>query len=490
MSIAGLVGASRTHTDTNAYDHAITLVDATKPTAEREEAEETPEDSDASPSGKVTGASLGRKWTKSTLREELARRKYARWQEARLDDDEVAAGLKNDGETDVPEEQVENVKKTLTSNSRFRDKITFRSKKKAAKSKAKDDTYVDILYENQRGWFLCGIPLYSSKSLLPTDPASWQNGAYKESPVNITNAQLPDPSWGWAWRRWYADMSYDVDEEGWQYSFNFSQGYAWHGNHPWFHSFVRRRRWLRKRVKIHPLKPSSGAGKLAQSHLLNEDYFTIHTSRNRSRDSSMDRTGTKRSSFLSAKTNSDSEEEDIGDITDILKLMVALRRARVDREKMSAVKKFVDQGGEDLIYLADRMLNIMRSFIYRTSQQQLRTWLQQALDDVDKQNNSSEGEVEAEKEAVQKKADNLIKAIHSADSYLRKESLADITKDLGSTNDSSTFPSNEGPGEEGTTIADEIKGISEDAEISEEPGIRRPGQGPESSTTKKGKEKA
>jgi hypothetical protein len=37
-----------------------------------------------------------------------------------------------------------------------------------------------------------------------------------------------------------------VDEEGWEYSF-FFRGFVWHGTSPWFHSFVRRRRWIRLR---------------------------------------------------------------------------------------------------------------------------------------------------------------------------------------------------------------------------------------------------
>lgn len=105
---------------------------------------------------------------------------------------------------------------------------------------------LDILYENQRGSFVFGIPLYSQGSLLHLDPSPWMTQDRQESPVNITNAQLPDPSWEWSWRTWYVDMSGDVDEQGWQYSFSFSSS-QWHGTHPWFHSWVRRRRWVRLR---------------------------------------------------------------------------------------------------------------------------------------------------------------------------------------------------------------------------------------------------
>ena len=123
------------------------------------------------------------------------------------------------------------------------------------------DTFINVLYENQRGSFFCGIPLYSSNSLLNFDPAGWQTSPFQDSPMNITNSQLPDPSWEWVWRTWYVDMSYDVDEEGWQYSLSFRTGIAWHGNHPWFHSFVRWRRWLRKRVKGPPAQITRREGK-------------------------------------------------------------------------------------------------------------------------------------------------------------------------------------------------------------------------------------
>lgn len=80
------------------------------------------------------------------------------------------------------------------------------------------DSHIDILYENQRGWFIFGIPLFSNKALwnLRIDPAPWQDAKFRPSAVNITNAQVPDPSWVWDWNSWYVDMSLDVDEEGWQ----------------------------------------------------------------------------------------------------------------------------------------------------------------------------------------------------------------------------------------------------------------------------------
>ena len=496
MSLAELVGPSRTRTNTDEYHHAITLFDATKSKDDGEETQPISAESDNPLSRNATEVPLSRKWTKGTLREELTRRKYAKWQEKKSDNDRDTLEANDDGNDapdDTRQEEPEALKKSLTSSSRLRDRIPFRSKKRAIKSKATDDEHVDILYENQRGWFFCGIPLYSGKSLLPIDPPSWQTGAFRDSPVNIINAQLPDPSWGWAWRRWYVDMSYDVDEEGWQYSFSFPKQYAWHGNHPWFHSFVRRRRWLRKRVKIRPTKTGRNVGNLGEAHLLNEDYFTIHAVRDRSRESSTDGTTNKRSSFLVTKSDSDSDsEQDSGDITNILNLMAILRRARVDREKMSAVKKFLDQGGEDLFYLADRMTSIMRVFVYRTSQQQFYTYLQQALDNIERVQRPEEG-AGAEDEAVKQKLNNLAHAVEAAKTYLDKENITDIRNNFDSMTERSTFSTSEKTSEDSATVADEIKGIPEDAGISEAPGIqwdRRPSQESESNMANKGKEKA
>ena len=78
--------------------------------------------------------------------------------------------------------------------------------------KIKTNTTLEILYENQRGFFLLGKPHYSASTLLPRDPAPWQNAHFRSSPVDIRNAQLPDPAnWEWVWRGWFVDMGRDVD---------------------------------------------------------------------------------------------------------------------------------------------------------------------------------------------------------------------------------------------------------------------------------------
>ncbi|KAL5420422.1 hypothetical protein PMIN04_006494 [Paraphaeosphaeria minitans] len=202
------------------------------------------------------------------------------------------------------------------------------------------DLHIDVLYENQRGWFVFGIPLFSSKALwnLRIDQSPWVDAKFKPSAVNITNAQVPDPSWVWEWKSWYVDMSHDVDEEGWQYSLWF-KGAAWHGNHPWFHSFVRRRRWLRKRVKQR-LPPKSKV-----NERLFGDTFSIGTTLARA----MTSTTSPMSPLESGESSLDEE------VKDVPTLMRKLKNAAIDREKIVFINRFIEDGGEELHYLAEQV---------------------------------------------------------------------------------------------------------------------------------------
>ncbi len=65
----------------------------------------------------------------------------------------------------------------------------------------------DVLYENQRGLLVFGIPKFSPRTLFQWDPSPWTTASGKKSPYNIANAQLPDPSWEWAYIEWYIDMT-------------------------------------------------------------------------------------------------------------------------------------------------------------------------------------------------------------------------------------------------------------------------------------------
>lgn len=170
----------------------------------------------------------------------------------------------------------------------------------------------DILIENQRGIFLGKTPYFSANSLLNFDPKPWITGwTGGESITDVTNTTAP-VGWHWTWDQWRVDMGTfvidagsdrsgrtvffdgDVDRDGWQYAgwFGFSRmahwfrvrkgkpdpsliagrnqeddirqvqssfnrrktklvfrNTRWHGTHPFFHSFVRRRWWIRERQR-------------------------------------------------------------------------------------------------------------------------------------------------------------------------------------------------------------------------------------------------
>lgn len=206
------------------------------------------------------------------------------------------------------------------------------------------DSAVDVLYENQRGSFVFGMPLFSSQSLLNFDPAPWVNAYGHSSSVNITNAQLPNLSWQWVWHTWYVDMSQDVDEQGWQYSFMFQDKFSWHGTHPWLHSFVRRRRWLRKRVR------SVHKSECRETYRLNASYFQV---------------GEGRSSVLQgeqvdAMKPDRARDEDmtdilVDDIDDLPTLLHSLKTATVDREKITMVLAYMDKASADTHNFAEEV---------------------------------------------------------------------------------------------------------------------------------------
>jgi hypothetical protein len=286
-----------------------------------------------------------------------------------------------------------------------------------------ETSHIDVLYENQRGWFVFGLPLFSSKALwnLRLDQSPWVDARFKPSAVNITNAQVPDPSWVWDWKSWYVDMSHDVDEEGWQYSLWF-RGAAWHGNHPWFHSFVRRRRWLRKRVK----RKVVSAPKDQRERLFGE-AFSIGM---------ITRTATTATGMDSDRGESGQYSLD-EEIRNVPTLMRKLKGAAIDREKIVYINRFIDEGGEELHYLAEEVHNlpydhmayvltypqipaIMSMLIFQNSRRQLLSTLTATIDAAQTHRESHQETGKPENEAEERRINNLLKAIEAADAECKK----------------------------------------------------------------------
>ncbi len=212
-------GAQNTRARTNeAFDQPISLIDATR----QREADGDGEHRRTSRS--PSWRQLAKRPTRNSVREGLARWKYSKWQQ-----DPYAAGpdieSQNEEATVEPAiphtEPSQSVQPGLThiqtqtsdfalrkgSRERGRERVKNTQEGAQRPKSEREPHEIDVLYENQRGWFFFGIPLYSHSSLLNFDPAPWINKDGRDSAVNITNAQVPDPGWEWAWKSWYVDMS-------------------------------------------------------------------------------------------------------------------------------------------------------------------------------------------------------------------------------------------------------------------------------------------
>ena len=462
-----------------ADEHEIRLVDATSPTSPTNQVSPT----EPGPSRPSRDSSKDRRWSKGGLREELARRKYARFQENRYTEDDAPSDEGAEGDKSKIDIASANVGKALD-RGRVKVREKLRSKKLRKKPK-KEEAAIDILHENQRGLFLCGIPYYSSNSLLNFDPASWTDAEFQDSPVNITNAQVPDPTWTWAWKSWYVDMSHDVDEEGWEYSFSFHRNFPWHGTHPFFYSWVRRRRWLRKRVKIHSAAHHMLAESMTEAHHLNQDYFTIHAGkRETSRGSSTERAD-NRSSFISGRVVVDTDSESDEEVSDINSLHKAMKTMAIDRKKLAAFRTFIQNGGDEVFYLPDHIEDIMAMFVYQNSRRQILRILEDAAASSDVSAKGNEKKPSSRRGEGLKKAMDIVSNSISHLEYWSDVRLAERQAGGSEASEARSEEPNSASQKpplnplKTTDINTEVSsvqitGIPSSAEVDVEPGIMRP----------------
>jgi len=299
-------------------------------------------------------------WRPNTrIKQELTKRKYAKYAGPKDDAPDEETGRTNaDEQGGEAEHDMEQLKKapTKTQNHLRRGQqkvIGILNPRRKQQIDEEGDTVIDVLYENQRGSWFFGKPLFSSNSLLNFDSASWTDQIHHPSPVDITNAQLPDPSWHWCWNRWYVDMSPDVDEQGWQYSFMFQNRFLWHGTHPWFHSFVRRRRWVRKRARGGMISVEDDADGMKKSQTgahtrrLGADYFSVRAPQ----------PGGPAASFVETAQSGPRKQDkaDLEDFHSVQALLRKLKKLALDREKISAILEYIEQSGESLHDLADEV---------------------------------------------------------------------------------------------------------------------------------------
>ncbi|KAF4996571.1 hypothetical protein FGRMN_4412 [Fusarium graminum] len=268
------------------------------------------------------------------------------------------------------------------------------------------EAVIDVLYENERGGFLCGIPLFSGQALGGLDPPAWTNKYHKASPSSIHNAQVPDPTWEWAWPEWRINQQDGTDEHGWEYSFHFSKKFSWHSG-KWWNSFVRRRAWTRKRVRKRAEDIS------CDPHMLNTDYFTVKAASHRSHRSHGSVASSRLSHSSMSQISAADADEKPSDIDNVQDLMSALRQARIDREKLDAVNNFMEHA-TDLENLQHEMHEIMSLFIFQQSRRILLSKLMEIHDEttaqVEKTNTSD----------LRERNQALKDAVHHADEEVRK----------------------------------------------------------------------
>ncbi|KAG4306477.1 hypothetical protein PORY_000465 [Pneumocystis oryctolagi] len=233
-------------------------------------------------------------------------------------------------------------------------------------NKKEKNTIIDVLYENQRGVCFCGTFMFSQNSLLFFDPSPWTDKDFRYSPVNIFTATCPSPSWKWTWDKWKVDMYGNVDEEGWSYSFSFWSK-KWYGTCTWFHSFVRRRKWVRERQWRDLDDPEI---------MDNDNYFTVSSSYRFSR--SPTDTSSPNESVASISDNPDVE-------LDIQNLIKKLKESLIDRERLYIIREFILSDNEKIYLLKDFIRNILECFIFQESKRQFLTFLIKTIKNIQNQ---------------------------------------------------------------------------------------------------------
>lgn len=270
----------------------------------------------------------------------------------------------------------------------------------------------------------------------------------------------------WVWPEWRVnrDDFIDTDKDGWEYSFAFSKKFSWHAP-KWWNSFVRRRAWIRRRVKKVDLD------EVADPYVINAGYFDIsparkhHHSRSRSRTSSVpERMSIEKSPSRRSRERGRTSEEIpsrrsrdvsrglVGEDADFIPakeevqlrtiedLMLVLRRSRIDREKLDAVENYIAHSSDDLAPLRDYMHDVMALFMFQVSRKLLLARLTHLYDELtgaattatadgsdgkgkgkkEKKEKDEEERKEKSPEGHRRRVENLAAAITHADEEVRK----------------------------------------------------------------------
>jgi len=185
------------------------------------------------------------------------------------------------------------------------------------------------------------------------DPPAWCDRNRKKVNTDIQNYPLPDPTWEWCDSEWLVDMSCDVDPNGWQYAFRF-RGHTWRGHSKLFHSFVRRRRWIRLRRK--------------KLNLLRDFEESLSSPGSFSSGSQPTSPTSMQSSF--SQSSDTASLEPISLFQENSELAQQLSFSRVDREKIALVQSVVEQ--RMVPFSADEVEDILNCLEFDSSRDRLR----------------------------------------------------------------------------------------------------------------------
>jgi hypothetical protein len=124
-----------------------------------------------------------------------------------------------------------------------------------------------------------------------------------------------------------------------------------------------------------------------------------------------------------------------------------MKRSSVDREKILAVRKFTDEGGDELYYLSERMEEIMGMLMFQSSRQQLLGDLISRHEQVHEEQKDLAAHKHDDDETKQqahdtasRRAENILKAVHAADDQVKR---LEYWSDIKEISDKSASANNE-----------------------------------------------
>ena len=111
--------------------------------------------------------------------------------------------------------------------------------------------------------------------------------------------------------------------------------------------------------------------------------------------------------------------------------------ALVSLTQILAVKKFIDEGGEEVYYLGDRMADIMATFMFQSSRRQLLLDLSsqheaahKSQEELAAHQHEEDDVKQQEHDRAARRAENLLKGVHAADEQVKKLEYWSDIRDL------------------------------------------------------------